>query len=60
MHLAATAGFLVWFVGFMAVGGEWFGMWQSATWNGQEPAFRFYVTMLLVLIYVIQPDGELG
>ncbi len=60
IHLAAAAGFLVWFTGFMAVGGEWFLMWQSETWNGQEPAFRFYVTILLVTLYVIQPDGELA
>ena len=53
VHLAALAGFLVWFLGFMAVGGELFLMWQSETWNGQEPAFRFYVTILLVLIYEI-------
>jgi predicted small integral membrane protein len=58
-HLAAAVAFLVWFVGFMAIGGEWFLMWQSATWNGQEAAFRFYVTVLAVLIYVNQPDGEL-
>jgi predicted small integral membrane protein len=50
--------FVVWFFGFMVVAGEWFAMWQSETWNGQEPAFRFYVTILLVLIYVVQPDGE--
>ncbi len=59
-HLAALSGFLVWFLGFMAVGGEWFLMWQSASWNGQEPAFRFYVTILIVLIYVNQPDDEIG
>lgn len=58
VHLAALAGFLVWFLGFMAIGGEWFQMWQSETWNGQEPAFRFYATILLVLIYVVQPDRE--
>jgi predicted small integral membrane protein len=58
VHAAALAGFLVWFLGFMAIGGEWFLMWQSETWNGQEAAFRFYVTILLVLLYVIQPDGE--
>src|SRR5712672_15094 len=29
-----TLGFLVWQFGFMTVGGEWFGMWQSAKWNG--------------------------
>lgn len=59
LHLGALAGFLVWFLGFMAVGGEWFLMWQSATWNGQQAAFRFYATILLVLIYVMQPDEEL-
>ena len=54
----ATMGFLVWFFGFMVVGGEWFLMWQSETWNGQEAAFRFYVAVLGVLIFVNQPDGE--
>jgi predicted small integral membrane protein len=34
-------------------------MWQSKSWNGQEAAFRFYMTMLAVLIFVIQPDAEL-
>ena len=51
-------GFLVWFFGFMVVGGEWFAMWQSKLWNGQEPAFRFYVTLLGVLIFVSQEDPE--
>jgi predicted small integral membrane protein len=54
-----TLGFLVWFFGFMVVGGEYFAMWQSKDWNGQQPAFRFYMTMLVVLIFVMQPDGEL-
>jgi len=52
----STIGFLVWFVGFMIVGGEWFQMWQSKTWNGQEAAFRVYMTILAVLIFVMQPD----
>jgi predicted small integral membrane protein len=46
--------------GFMVVGGEYFAMWQSKTWNGQEAAFRFYMTMLAVLIFVNQPDQDLG
>lgn len=53
---AAVVGFLVWFFGFMVVGGEWFQMWQSQTWNGQQAAFRFYVTILAVLIFVHQPE----
>ena len=51
-------GFLLWFTGFMVVGGEWFLMWQSKQWNGQEPAFRFYMTLLAVGIFVSQPDGD--
>jgi predicted small integral membrane protein len=52
-------GFLLWFTGFMVVGGEWFLMWQSKTWNGQEPAFRFYMTLMAVGIFVCLKDGEL-
>lgn len=53
-------GFLVWFFGFMVVGGEWFAMWQSKIWNGQEGAFRFYMAILGVLIFVNQPDSDLA
>ncbi len=52
-------GFLLWFTGFLAVGGEWFAMWQSKVWNGQEAAFRFYMTLLAVGIFINQPDGDL-
>jgi predicted small integral membrane protein len=55
--IGGTLAFLVWFVGFAIVGGEWFAMWQSKLWNGQEPAFRFYMTALAVLIFVNQPDA---
>ena len=55
----ATVGFLVWFFGFMVVGGEWFLMWQSKTWNGQDAAFKFYMAILGVLIFVNQKDPEL-
>lgn len=51
-------GFAVWFFGFMVIGGEWFAMWQSKLWNGQEGAFRFYMAILGVLIFVNQPDAD--
>lgn len=51
-------GFLLWFTGFMVLGGEWFLMWQSRQWNGQEAAFRFYMTLLAVGIFVSLPDGD--
>ncbi|MFV0243469.1 MAG: DUF2165 family protein [Qingshengfaniella sp.] len=54
-----TLGFLVWQVGFMSVGGEWFGMWMSPTWNGVPDAFRFFITILMVLIFVVMKDDEL-
>ena len=54
--LGLTLGFLLWQVGFMSIGGEWFGMWMSQKWNGVPDAFRFFVTILMVLIYLVLPD----
>jgi predicted small integral membrane protein len=54
-----TLGFLLWQVGFMSLGGEWFGMWQSKEWNGVPSAFRFLITIIAVLIFVVLPDQEL-
>jgi predicted small integral membrane protein len=56
--IGAAIGFLVWFFGFMVVGGEWFLLWQSHTWNGQDAAFKFYTAILGVLIFVNQPDND--
>ncbi len=56
---ACLLAFLIWGFGFMVVAGEWFAMWQSETWNAQEPAFRILVTVLAVLIFVNQQDGDL-
>ena len=60
--VGGAIGFLVWFVGFLVIGGEWFQMWQSPSWNGQQPAFRFVVIMLAVLIFITQrePDDTCG
>ena len=54
-----TLGFLLWQVGFMTIGGEWFGMWQSQQWNGVPSAFRFVAVILGVLIFVAMPDGDI-
>jgi len=54
-----TLGFLLWQVGFMSIGGEWFGMWQSQQWDGVPSAFRFLVATIAVLILVAMPDQEL-
>ena len=41
------------------MGGEWFGMWQSHSWNGVQSAFRVVMTMLGVLIFVSLKDEDL-
>jgi predicted small integral membrane protein len=53
-------GICLWFFGFMTVAGEWFQMWQSKTWNGQEAAFRFVACIGIVLIFLNQRDDELA
>lgn len=55
---SVLAGFVLWFLGFMAIGGEWFLMGQSPHWNGRVSAFRFYMTLLALGIFVNQGDGE--
>ena len=40
------SGSCLWQVGFMSIGGEWFGMWQSQQWNGVPSAFRFLMTIM--------------
>jgi predicted small integral membrane protein len=54
-----TLGLLLWLGGFMAIGGEWFGMWMSTQWNGLASAFRFVVVLLLALVCLGQRDDEL-
>jgi len=41
------------FAGFIDIGGEWFSMWRSTAWNGEDTAFRNAVlaTLTLVLIH---------
>jgi predicted small integral membrane protein len=56
--IGLTLGFLLWQVGFMTIGGEWFGMWMSHDWNGVPSAFRFAIVILAVLIYVALPDSD--
>ena len=53
--MALTAGLLLWFVAFECVGGEWFLMWQSHDWNGQEAAFRMFMMEAAVLILLLLP-----
>jgi len=56
--VALTLGLLIWFVAFLTIGAEWFLMWQSKTWNGQEAAFRMFTVVGVILIFLVMPDVE--
>lgn len=56
--VALTVSMMMWLVAFLEIGGEWFMMWQSRTWNGQEEAFRMFVLIGLVLLILLQPDTD--
>lgn len=55
---ALTLSLLMWLIAFLAVGGEWFLMWQSKNWNGQDAAFRMFTVIGIVLVLLIQPESE--
>lgn len=46
--------------GFMAIGGEWFAMWQSEDWNGLDAALRVFVFSGVVLLVDQLPDRQDG
>jgi predicted small integral membrane protein len=43
-------GIALFFLGFQVIGGEWFSMWQSSTWNGLASAERIVTFLSLTLI----------
>lgn len=59
---AATIGlglaFSLWFIGFIAIGGEWFLMWQSQTWNGIGTSFNIVEVALIILLFVTTAPDE--
>jgi predicted small integral membrane protein len=56
---ALTLSLSMWLVAFLAVGGEWFLMWQSASWNGQQAAARNFAVVGFVFLMFLQPDTDL-
>ena len=56
--IALTISLLMWLVAFLTVGAEWFLMWQSKTWNGQEAAFRMFTVVGIILIFLALPDTD--
>ena len=49
--------FLLYYLGFVLVGGEWFDMWQSNVWNGQAKAVMFLTCAMFVLIVLLLPES---
>jgi predicted small integral membrane protein len=56
--IALTLSMLMWLVAFLDIGAEWFLMWQSRAWNGQEAAFRMFAVVGLVVLILMQPENE--
>ena len=56
--IGLTVSLLQWLVAFLSVGGEWFLMWQSKSWNGQDAAFRMFTVIGIVLLFLVQSDLE--
>ncbi|GAA3596369.1 DUF2165 domain-containing protein [Klugiella xanthotipulae] len=56
----STAGLLlivvIFGIGFLAVGGEWFQMWRSVSANGMEPALRYLTVASFALVFVNLPS----
>ena len=49
-------GILLWFGGFMTIGGEWYLMWQSSVWNGQQASSQFINALGIILIFLNMND----
>ena len=54
--IGLSLGVILWFGMFITIGGEWFLMWQSRNWNGQNTAFLLSICFLLFLIHLSQRD----
>jgi predicted small integral membrane protein len=59
---AGTVGLLMLMLlfgaGFIAIGGEWFSMWQSKSWNGLDAATRVFLLSGIVLVLTHLPSAE--
>ena len=51
-------GILLFFGGFLTIGGEWWAMWQNSTFNGQEPAFRNSILALAGILLAQLPSSD--
>lgn len=45
-------GLSLYMFGFIIIGGEWFGMWQSKEWNAQPTAALFSGLIMFVMLFL--------
>ena len=57
--VAYTVSLLQWYFAFITVGGEYFLMWQSENWNGQDAAFRMFGILGISLLFHCQRNDYL-
>lgn len=48
---------LIFMGGFIVVGGEWFQMWRSTAWNGEDSALRNVLLAWIALVLLHLPRG---
>lgn len=51
-YIGLFFGFLLYMIGFIIIGGEWFSMWQSKIWNGQMKSGLFINFIMFVMIFL--------
>jgi predicted small integral membrane protein len=54
--LGLTFGLLLYGLGITVIGGEYFAMWQSKTWNGLDSAARDMLLNGIVLLVLLVPE----
>jgi hypothetical protein len=52
-----TVGMLMWLGAFLTFGSEWFLMWQSRNWSGQDAGFRMLLVEGAILLLLLTRPG---
>jgi predicted small integral membrane protein len=55
--LGVGTGMMLWLFVFITVGGEWFQMWQSQSYNAQGIGSFLFCIDTLILLLLIQKEG---
>jgi predicted small integral membrane protein len=54
--IGLALGIALWFIGFEVIGGEWFSIWQSSTWNGLNSANRIVIFYAITYTIMLIPE----